>query len=97
MSGNYDNTNRGILGRNKRKTEDRHPDFTGNINVDGREYWLNGWIKERKDGSGKFFSLSVKPKDAPAEQPARGGGAKPGGKGGADLDDSIPFAAETRA
>ena len=68
---NYDNTNRGILGRNDRKVEDNHPDFTGNLNVDGRDYWLNGWVKERKDGSGKFFSLSVKPKDAqPAQQRA---------------------------
>lgn len=96
MSNTYDNTNRGILSRNERKEKDTHADFRGNINVDGREYWLDAWVKERKDGSGKFFSLSVKPKDAPAEQPARGGGAKPG-KAPAMDDDSIPFAAETRA
>jgi hypothetical protein len=30
MSG-YDNTNKGILGRNDRKTQDNHPDFSGSI------------------------------------------------------------------
>ena len=37
MSG-YDNTNKGILGRNDRKTLDTHPDFSGSINIEGREY-----------------------------------------------------------
>lgn len=78
----YDNTNKGYFGRNDRKTLDTHPDFSGSINVDGKVYWLSGWIKERNNGSGKFFSLSVKPKDsAPAAtRPAP-----------ADLDDDIPF------
>jgi hypothetical protein len=83
MSG-YDNTNKGILGRNDRKTLDTHPDFSGSINVEGREFWLSGWIKERKDGSGRFFSLSVKPKDgasAPAEP----------SQNNVDLDSDIPF------
>jgi hypothetical protein len=83
MSG-YDNTNKGILGRNDRKTQDTHPDFSGSINVEGREFWLSGWVKERKDGSGRFFSLSVKPKDA-ANAPAAPRPAP------ADIDDEIPF------
>ena len=84
MSNTYDNTNKGIFGRNDRKTLDTHPDFSGSINIEGREYWLSGWIKERRDGSGKFFSLTAKPKDgasataAPRPTPA-------------DLDDDIPF------
>ena len=83
MSG-YDNTNKGILGRNDRKTLDTHPDFSGSINIKGEEYWLSGWIKERKDGSGKFFSLTAKPKDG-ASAPAATRPAP------ADLDDDIPF------
>jgi hypothetical protein len=83
MSG-YDNTNKGILGRNDRKTQDNHPDFSGSINVEGREYWLSGWVKERKDGSGRFFSLLVKPKDN-ASAPAAPRPAP------ADIDDEIPF------
>lgn len=98
----YDNTNRGIMSRNDRKEQDTHPDFTGQINVDGVDYWLNGWVKERNDGSGKFFSLSVKPKEqraAPPRQrepepqrqqqrPAQRGG---GGSGFDDMDSDIPF------
>jgi hypothetical protein len=83
MSG-YDNTNKGILGRNDRKTQDMHPDFSGSINVEGREFWLSGWVKERKDGSGRFFSLSVKPKDG-ASAPAAPS------QNNADLDSDIPF------
>lgn len=64
MSQQYDNTNRGIISKNDRKTTDKHPDIKGSINVDGVEYWLDGW---KKEGSrGPFYSLSVKPKDGGA-------------------------------
>ena len=59
----YDNTNRGALFKNDKKESDSHPDYTGNINFDGNDCWLSGWVKESKDGR-KFFSLSVKRKEA---------------------------------
>ena len=40
----YDNS--GILFKNDRKTESKHPDYNGSITVDGVEYWLSAWIKE---------------------------------------------------
>lgn len=58
----YDNTNKGTLGRNKRKEKDSHPSHTGKINVDGKDYWLSAWVKDGQGGE-KFFSLSVKPKE----------------------------------
>ena len=66
MAQQFDGTNRGIISKNTRKELDTHPDIRGQINVDGVEYWLDGWLKQRTDGSGSFYSLSVKPKNAPA-------------------------------
>ena len=91
----YDNRNRGILSRNDRKAKDTHPDHTGTLNVDGVDYYIDAWVKERKDGSGKFFSLSVKRKDkqggAPAPVPRDPAPRAPSG-GYSDEDSEIPFA-----
>jgi len=60
----YDNTNRGTLGKNLNKKSDSHPDYSGQLNIDGTDYWLSGWLKESKKDGSKFFSLAVKPKDS---------------------------------
>ena len=60
--------NSGSLFKAKDQPTDAHPGYTGTINVDGKEYWLAGWVKESKAGQ-KYFSLSVKPNEAPAEKP----------------------------
>ena len=53
--------NTGTLFVNDRKEKDTHPDRKGTARIEGREYWVSGWIKEGK--TGKLLSLSFKPKD----------------------------------
>lgn len=66
--------NSGVLFKNETpKKSERHPDYSGSINVGGQEFWLDAWIKKGQKGA--FMSLSVKPKNAaPAKQAQR---AKP--------------------
>ena len=81
----YDNTNKGLLGKNTQKTKETHPEYKGYINVEGKEYWLSGWVKtNNKDGS-KFFSLAVTPKDRDVSQPTRREPTP------THMDDDIPF------
>lgn len=59
----YDNTNSGTIGKNKRKEQPNHPDITGNLNVDGTDYFINGWQKKNGETGETFYSLSVKKKE----------------------------------
>ena len=77
----FDNTNRGVLFRDEKRTNEKAPEYTGTINVDGVEKRLAAWIKESKTGK-KFFSLSVsdpQPKQDVQSAPK------------VEDDDSIPF------
>lgn len=58
----YDNTNSGALFRNDKKSE-KHPDYRGDINVNGVDYWISAWLKTSKKGT-KFMSLSVTEKES---------------------------------
>jgi len=60
----YDNTNRGSIWKNDRRETEKHPHFTGVANVEGREFYVSAWKKD-KDGNPKAPALtfSLKPKD----------------------------------
>jgi hypothetical protein len=68
----YDNTNRGAFFKNDKKETEKHPDFTGSLNVEGKEFWVSGW-KRRPDQSDKAPALSftVKAKDGSTAQQAK--------------------------
>ena len=78
----YDNTNRGSLFKNGKKESEKHPDYTGKVNVGGEDFYLSAWIKESKSGE-KYMSLSVKA----IEQKGEPKKAKPV----AELDGDVPF------
>jgi hypothetical protein len=59
----FDNTNRGALWDNERKENAKQPDYTGQINVDGRDYWISGWDNEDSGGKNPVVKLSVQPKE----------------------------------
>jgi len=98
----FDNTNRGVLFINNKKAEgSNQPDRTGSLNVDGVEYFLDGWMKKSQSGQ-PFLSVSIKRKEkqpdttyqaqapqqsrSPAQRPA------PAGTGGfEDMDSDVPF------
>jgi hypothetical protein len=95
MAEQYDNKNRFVLFKNDRKTEERHPDYTGSfVDESGAEYFCDAWIK--KSAKGSFMSGRVKPKKPKVEQSmyddaaertlnARRGSLKD------QIDDDIPF------
>ena len=64
----YDNVNRGQIWKYENRKTDTHPQFTGSINVDGKEYWLSGWTrKEGANPKAPAMSFSVQPKEPKAE------------------------------
>lgn len=60
----YDDRNGGVAFKNSEK-DASHPkwaDYKGHLNVEGKEYWLNIWVKEGRKG--KFLSVSIQPRQA---------------------------------
>lgn len=78
----------GSLWQNERKQSETHPDRTGTVKIGGREYFINGWLKETSQGK-KYLSLSFKPK----EQRQRPDQPTPQSRDAHDegFDDDIPF------
>ncbi len=54
----YDDTNKGILFNEEAKKHERSPDWTGKINIEGKEYRLAAWERTTKTGQ-PIFSLAI--------------------------------------
>lgn len=81
----FDRTNTGTLGKNKRKEKDTHPDYSGQINIEGVDYWLSAWVKTGNNNE-KFFSMAVKPKDQDVQTQNN-----PSKQTSKDVDEDLPF------
>lgn len=83
----YDNTNTFALFKNDKEGNEKRPDYTGSIELEGgKKLRLAAWIKEGKKGkfmSGKVseFQDSQKGKDTPPPAPPKDEA----------FDDDIPF------
>lgn len=85
----YDNTNSGALFKNEKEKESQ-PDYRGQINVNGTEFWLSAWIKSSKAGT-KYMSLSVQPKQAKDIKGAVSHKEPPRPASNPAFDDDVPF------
>jgi len=68
----YSNENRGAVWKNDKKETEKHPDFTGSLNVGGTDYWVSAW--KRKEGANDkapALSFSIKLKDNVPKPAAR--------------------------
>ena len=91
MSGDYDNNMRGVLFKNKDKKSDKHADYRGNCEIDGKQMWVDAWIKSPKAGGDKFMSMSFKlktPQQGGARNPAA---SKPARTDEDEFNDPVPF------
>jgi hypothetical protein len=80
----YDNTNSGALFRDENATGNQ-PEYTGKINVDGKDMRLAAWVKESSNTGKKFFSIRVSEFSKVQPQSQQSGG------GELDDDSQIPF------
>jgi hypothetical protein len=72
----YDNTNSGALFKNDKQGNDNWPDYRGQINVNGEDFWISAWLKTSKKDGKKYMSLAIQPNDKkqqsqPSRQPSR--------------------------
>ena len=91
----YDNTNSGMLARNKNRSTDKHPEYTGSLNVEGVDYWVSAWVQTGRQGSKlegeKFFSFKINRKEQAARAFTGSGSASRFPSGSSIHEDDIPF------
>jgi hypothetical protein len=46
----------GSLRRNAKKETEKHPDYKGDIMIEGVDYWLSGWVRKNEAGSSTDIS-----------------------------------------
>jgi uncharacterized protein (DUF736 family) len=90
MSKQFDNTDRGALFKNDKKSHENQPDYTGTLNVSGVEFYLSAWLKTSESGR-KYMSLAVTEKEKPQPKPRDKFAAAKAGAATDQYDDGPPF------
>ena len=70
----YDDTNRGAMFKRDKEGNEKRPDYSGPLNVDGTEWQIAAWITESKAGN-KYMSLRVEPPYESDKAPAAKAGS----------------------
>ena len=58
--------NAGALFKNKKKLTDQHPDYTGSVTIEGKDFMLSAWVNTGQQSGEKYFALKLTPKAATA-------------------------------
>jgi len=106
----YDNTNRGSAWLSKQKYPDGprtqgvtkgkgKPDYNGSVNIEGRDYYFDMWLRPEDSTNPKApaFTFKVKPKDAVPEGHPDRFRERPNGlpqkptNSGPMIEDDLPF------
>lgn len=56
-----ENKNSGALFRNEKRATEQHPEYTGKITIEGKDYYLSAWVNEMQNGQ-KYFAIKATPK-----------------------------------
>ena len=86
-----ENKNSGALFRNDKKATEQHPDYTGNITIEAKEYYLSAWVNESARTGQKYFALKATPKAATTPTATTAPAQPRPGVVVADPIDDLPF------
>jgi uncharacterized protein (DUF736 family) len=74
MTTNQPINKKGFLFKNESKKNENHPDYTGKIHINGKDYYLSAWVNTSKSGS-KYMSVTigneVEPKVSEVDKPKK--------------------------
>jgi hypothetical protein len=59
---NNQNKNGGALFKNDKKLTEQHPDYTGTLTIEGKDYYLSAWVNESARTGQKYFAIKATPK-----------------------------------
>jgi hypothetical protein len=77
----------GTIFKNRRKEKETHPDWSGELKLGGKIYYISMWDKE-SEKAGPWFSVSTKEKTF---KEIKEKVEKAEVKGRSDFEDEIPF------